>query len=96
MLVLRARPWLSRFERWIRAHLVLNVEGVSPVLPGLRECEGGGGDGGGKGGRLLSKLYQCTINLVLYDVTILFCVLVCTSNHEINLRILKKNSVFDK
>lgn len=47
MLVLRARPWLSRFERRIRAHLVLNVEGVSPVLPGLRECEGGGGDGGG-------------------------------------------------
>lgn len=71
-----------------------NVVGFSPVLPGLRECEGGGGDGG-KGGRLLSKLYECTINLVLYDVTILICVLVCTLNYDLKLRLLKKNSVFD-
>lgn len=95
MLALRARSWLSRFERRLRAYLVQNVASFSPVLSGLREYKGGGADGG-KGGRLLSKLYQCTINLVLYDVAILFCVLVCTLNHDLKLRLLKKNSLYDK
>lgn len=96
MIAWRIRLWLSRFERRLRAYLVQNIAGFSPVLPGLREYEGGGGDGG-KGGRLLSKLDQCTINLVLYeDVAILFFVLVCTLNYDFKLRLLKKNSVFDK
>lgn len=49
MLALLARPWLSRFERRLRAYLAQNIAGFSPVLPGLRECEVVGVMGGKEG-----------------------------------------------